>query len=132
MHTATLKVWDLLNNSSQKSIEFIVEEESIIRTDKVTITPALAKEKAEVKITHDMPQTVQTYSFIIYNSLGQIVREEQPTQTRIDQDYTWEWDLKDNNGKRVAEGAYLVRVEHETAEGEHYGLTQKMIVASEK
>ena len=131
-YTATLKVWDLLNNSSQKSIEFVVEEESIIRTDKVTITPAVAKEKAEVKITHDMPQTVQTYSFIIYNSLGKIVREEQPTQTRIDQDYTWEWDLKDSNGRRVPEGAYLVRVEHETAEGDHYGLTQKMIVTSEK
>ncbi len=132
IYTATLKIWDLLNNSSQKSIEFVVEEESIIRTDKLTITPSVAKEKALVKVTHDMPYTVQTYRFIVYNSLGKIVKETKSEPNRLEQGYTWEWDLKDNNGQRVPVGAYLVRVEHETSEGDHYGLTQKMIVTSEK
>ena len=84
-YTATIKVWDLLNNSSQKSIEFIVDDETDIRTDKVLITPSLAKEKAEIKVIHDMPNTVQTYSILIYNSLGEIIRETQPVQGRIEQ-----------------------------------------------
>ena len=131
-YTATLKAWDLLNNSSQKSIEFVVDYDNDIRTDKVTITPSFAKENAQINVFHDMPNTVQNYTFIIYNSLGKIIRETTPTQERIEKSYTWEWDLKDNKGTRVPAGTYLVRVEHENEEGEHHGLTQKMIVLPEK
>ena len=131
-YTATLKAWDLLNNSSQKSIEFVVEEDVAIRTDKIVITPSIATEKAVVKITHDAPQTVQTYQFIVYNCLGKVVKETKPEQARLEQDYTWEWDLRDNNGQKVPEGSYLIRVVHETEDGDYYGLTQKMIVGTEK
>lgn len=131
-YTATLKIWDLLNNSSQKSIEFFVDKEIEIRTDKVTIMPACAQEKATIKVTHDMPLTIQKYRFVIYNSIGIIVQETEMAQERISQDHTWEWNLENTNGQRVPKGTYLVRVEYETKDGDYIGLTQKMIVASEK
>ena len=131
-YNATLKVWDLLNNSSQKSIEFIVGKEAAVRTNEVTIVPSVAQESALITINHDLPLTIQNYRFIVYNKLGIIMRETPTTQERIDQNHTWEWDLKDNNGQRVPGGVYLVRVEYETEDGEYYGLTQKMIVTARK
>lgn len=131
-YTATLKAWDLLNNSSQKSIEFIVDKEAVIRTDNVKIEPAIASEKAVIKITHDRPLTVQKYRLLIYNYLGKVVRETETTQKRVEQDFTWEWDLKNANGQIVPTGSYLVRIEFETEDGGLYGLTQKMIVSPEK
>ncbi len=130
-YTATLKVWDLKNNSSQKTIKFVVDDETFIRTDNIQIVPMVSNGEVTIKVNHDMPQTVQSYRFKIINCLGVTIRETQVSTERIAQGLTWVWNLEDNNSKKAKEGVYLVRVEFDTNDGETYGKTEKIVVPKE-
>lgn len=128
-YTATLKVWDLLNNSSQKTLEFVVEDKTFIRSYDIQITPIVNNGEVTFKVSHDMPNTVQSYKFSIINALGVILKETEISTGRIDQGLSWTWNLEDCNNRKVNNGVYMVKVEFETNDGETYGKTEKMVIS---
>lgn len=127
-YTIQLKAWDLLNNSSEKSLDFIVDEKEPIRIHNIDIYPSMASEEATIKISHDRPQSVSSYRIRIYNIMGVEVYSSELYNERIEKDLKWIWDLNDNKGKRVDSGIYLIRAEFETEEDGIIGLAKKMMV----
>lgn len=131
-HTISLRVWDLLNNSTQKEISFFVDKELPIETHKMDISYAADKDVAIVTIMHDRAQSVASHKIIIYNSEGKVILETFQTTERLGKDLSWEWNYCGNNGNRVSNGLYIIRVEFETDEGDFYGLSQKILVNTRK
>lgn len=131
-HTLTLRAWDLLNNSTQKEISFVVDKELPIQTCKLKISIAEGKDEAIATIMHDRAQEVTSFKIIIYNSEGKVILETPQTTERLSQDLTWEWNLCGNNGNRVCNGLYIIRAEFETQDGDYFGLSEKMLLNTQK
>lgn len=129
-HTISLRVWDLLNNSTQKEITFFVDNEAPIQANKMEIS--CAADKALVTIMHDRAQEVYSFKIIVYNSEGKIMRETSPITERLNKDITWEWDLCGDNGNRLNNGLYIIRAEFETEDGDSFGLSEKMLLNTKK
>ncbi len=127
-YTIHFKAWDLLNNSSEKSLDFIVDETLPIQIHNIEIFPNIASEEATISIIHDRPLTVSSYRIRIFNVIGTEVYHSELFTERIGQDLKWNWDLSDNKGHTVDNGIYLIRVEFETEEDGVIGLAKKIMV----
>jgi hypothetical protein len=118
-HTLTLKAWDYLNNSSEKTISFYVEEDGqFVLTDLINYpNPFLF----DTKITagHNRPDSDLEIAINIYSLDGRIVRT---ITTKIQSTgYALPpvtWDGCNENGSRVGRGIYPYSVTVTTREGE--------------
>lgn len=131
-YNVKLKVWDLLNNSSEKSISFVVDEKEPIRVHSIDIFPSVAKEEATINISHDRPLTVKSYRIRVISYSGAEMLSTSLTTERLSQQTSWTWDLTDNRGVKVTNGLYLIRVEFETEDGKINALSDKIIVRSDR
>ncbi len=131
-HKLSLKVWDLLNNSTQKDITFFVDDELPIQTHGIKINYSLVKDEAIVNITHDRSQEVVSYKILIFNSEGKLMKETPKKTERLEKELTWKWNLCGDNGNRLNNGMYIIRVEFETQEGDRFGLSEKMLLNTKK
>lgn len=131
-YTIKLKAWDLLNNSSEQKLDFVVDSKEPIRIHNIEIIPSVATEETTVKVTHDRPLTVSSYRVRIFNTSGVEVYATDFTTERISQDFQWKWDLKNTKGREVQSGIYLIRVEFETEDEGIIGMSGKVIVVKNR
>lgn len=127
-YTIKLKAWDLLNNSSEKSIDFVVDETEPIRIHRMEIFPNVASDEATIRISHDRPNMVYAYRVRIFNMTGTEVYHTDFKQERLQPNMEWTWDLTNNKKEKVENGIYLIRAEFETEDGEIIGLSEKVMV----
>ena len=69
-YTLTLKAWDLLNNSSEKTIRFKVVNGLTPSIFTVSNYPNPAKDGTTILVSHDRPETVLKTKVKIFNLAG--------------------------------------------------------------
>ncbi|MEI8085367.1 MAG: type IX secretion system sortase PorU [Paludibacter sp.] len=125
-HTLTFRVWDLLNNSSTKTIEFEVVKGLTPVVFSVSNYPNPVKSKTKIIIKHDRPDTVLSTSVEIFDLTGRKIWSfSQSSADNI------EWNLTASDGIKVKTGIYLYRVNVKTANSDVYSKTNKMIVVEQ-
>ncbi len=121
-HTLTFKVWDLLNNSSTASLDFVVEENPnpIIFSLQSYPNPVGANAEVSVRIEHDSPDQLLQCIFLLYDMTGQLI---------------WEYEQSGADtirfvpaAKGMHSGIYFYRVRIKTDTSEYTSKTSKMIV----
>lgn len=128
-HTFTVKAWDNYNNSSEETIEFIVEENGrFILRNLVNYPNPVTKGttfSGEINRTDGYIDVVIN----IYNLNGKIIKS---INTKLPSTgYTLppiEWDGTADNGGRVARGLYLYVVNLTTEDGESTRESGRMII----
>jgi len=147
-YTLTFKVWDLLNNSTTKQIEFKVVKGLPVKIEEIVAWPNPATEYVHFRIQHDRPEAVLECIARVYDLSGQLVYESNGKDFNIVctdsrhlanefvednphknlQYLSLDWDLRTSSGRRIPSGIYIYRIEIRTPGGDYVGKSQKLIV----
>lgn len=118
-HILTLKAWDNFNNSSQESIQFIVEPEGKFILKDVINYPNPVISDTRFSADHNRPDSKLEITVSIIDMSGRIVKkikeETFSTGYRLS---PISWDGNTDNGERVGKGMYIYSVSVRTDKGE--------------
>lgn len=129
-HTLTIKVWDVFNNSSEKSVVFNVV--TGLKPDLYDIyTDANpASVSANFYVKHNRPDAVLTIRLEIYDLLGRMVWSTTQTgRSDLNTSFPISWDLTDMSGHRVPRGIYVYRASVST-DGEREATKSRKIAVT--
>lgn len=104
-HSVSLRVWDLLNNSTVKTLDFEVVKGLEPEIFNIYNYPNPVKSYTKFVVEHDRPETVLNATVDIYDLSGRKVWTfNQSTLDEIT------WDMNDIYGQRLKSGVYLYRI----------------------
>lgn len=129
LHTITLKVWDVFNNSADGYIEFNVVLSDRFRIDELMNYPNPFRTGTQFVFSHNQAEGDLQVKLVIFNLDGQVVRTF--NENIIPAGYRTEvlyWDGRDESGSYVANGLYFYRIEVTNESGDAAGKTAKLIM----
>lgn len=106
-HTLTLKAWDLENNSSQKTIEFFVDESANILLTNVINYPNPFSNETHFGFTNNKTGEILQVNINIFDMNGRFIRNlENKVNTESNNQSSLTWDGRDYNGSPLPAGFY--------------------------
>ena len=128
-HTMTLKAWDILNNSSEASIDFVVTSSAILAISHVLNYPNPFTTYTEFWFEHNQPccgLEVQIQIFTITGKLAKTINQSVNTSGfRAD---PIQWDGTDDYGDPLARGVYIYRVRIKNSDGQYAEKSEKLVI----
>ena len=131
-HTLRLRVWDVYNNVSEKTISFNVVKGLAPEIVDVYCAANPASVETSFYVKHNRPDAVVTVTIEVYDLLGRRVwsttqsgRSDMYTSTPVT------WDLTDAGGRRVPRGIYVYRATISTDGIKEATKAKKLAVAGE-
>ena len=109
-HTLRLRVWDVYNNSSERTISFTVAKGLKPEIHEVYCTSNPASTSTTFYVKHNRPDAILTVGIEVYDLMGRKVWSTR--QSGVSDTYTSfpvTWDLRDSGGRRVPRGIYVYR-----------------------
>lgn len=111
MHTLTFKVWDVNNNSSERKIEFNVQEKKEIALDHVLNYPNPFTTHTEFFFEHNQVCSALETQIEIFTVTGRLVKTiNEMVETRGFRTNGIVWDGRDDFGDQLAKGVYVYRI----------------------
>ncbi len=124
-HTVTLKVWDVLNNSSEATVEFVVTSDFNI--SEVKCYPNPATDYVYLSATHNLPDELFTATIELFDRSGKrITSIEKQLPSDGAQTVPIKWQTSDS-GVVLTPGIYLVRFSLTSQKGYTGARTGKFI-----
>jgi len=128
-HNLSIKVWDVNNNSSSSSINFVVKSKEAPLLAHVLNYPNPFSTKTEFMFEHNQSCSsldVQVQIFTVSGRLVKTISQEVPTAGfRVDGIF---WDGRDDFGDELARGTYLYRLSIQTPDGSYAEQTEKLVI----
>jgi hypothetical protein len=123
-HTLSLRAWDLLNNSSTKTVEFEVVKGLAPEIFTLYNYPNPVRGgSTRIVVNHDRPETVLNTLIDVFDLSGRLVWSfSQPNADDI------VWDLAGSDGVRVKGGLYIYRVTVQSNNSEAVSKSNKLLV----
>lgn len=128
-HSITVKAWDNFNNSSEKSILFLVETDGKIILKNLMNYPNPFFSETRIIAEHNRPDAefdVTINIFSLNGRLIKIIRTQVPSTGFVLPPVIW--DGNDDGGKRVGKGLYPYTVIVKTGNGETARASGRMII----
>jgi hypothetical protein len=129
-YTVTVKIWDIHNNSSESSLNFVVTESEEMLMEQLYNFPNPFFESTWFNIEHNRPDSKLRLVLSIYNMSGTLVRViDQQVESpgyRLD---PIEWDGTSSGGARMGGGIYVYKATLSTSDGEMVSSSGKLIIA---
>ena len=130
-HTLTFRAWDIYNNSSTSTLDFIVGN-SAPKLFEVESTANPASTTTSFRIIHDRIGSAMDITIDIYDMAGRKLWSKHQQETPSSSTIMVDWDLTTTGGSRIGTGVYLYRVKMATSEGEFSSRTKKLVILSNK
>ncbi len=132
LHSLRLRVWDVYNNVSEKTITFNVKNGLKPDIADIYCTGNPASVETSFYVKHNRPDAVVTVTIEVYDLMGRLVwktsqtgRSDMYTSTPVT------WDLHDSGGRRVPRGIYVYRATISTDGVTEATKAKKLAVTSE-
>ena len=128
-HSLTVKAWDNFNNSSEKSIIFLVENGGKFMLKNLINYPNPVVNGTSIRAEHNRPESELSVIISIFNLNGKIIR--MITANFMSTGYALPpviWDGNDERGMRVGRGMYPYSVVVTTGSGETSRASGRMII----
>ena len=113
-HTLTLKAWDVYNNSSEQTIEFVVERAKEIEIAHVLNYPNPFTTRTEFWFQHNQPSRlldvrvqIFTVSGKLIKTIDRLVQTEGYTQHQVNPIV---WNGRDDFGDKLGRGVYIYKL----------------------
>lgn len=112
LHTLTIKAWDLQNNSSEKTIEFIVDDAAEIKLSQVLNYPNPFYDNTRFEFMDNKNGSVLETVIRIYDLQGDFIVELLGNSSNgINLPGPIYWDGRNSSGDMIAPGVYIYTVE---------------------
>ncbi|MEO8761365.1 MAG: type IX secretion system sortase PorU [Bacteroidia bacterium] len=128
-HSLTLKAWDVLDNSSLSSTDFVVATNSAMALTHVLNYPNPFTTATKFFVEHNQACDVLNVEVQIYTITGKVVKTI--LQTVQNQGFRTEgisWDGRDDFGDKLARGVYIYKVLVKNSEGSHAQKIEKLVI----
>ena len=128
-HTLTLKAWDNFNNSSEKSIIFLVENGEKFILKNLLNYPNPFIERTKISAEHNRPDELFDVIVTIFSMNGVVIRILRTSVPATGYQLTpIEWDGNTSGGQRAGRGVYPYRLTITTGNGETSTISGRMII----
>lgn len=128
-HSVTLRAWDNYNNSTEKSLEFVVGDENHFILRNLVNYPNPFTNSTRIIAEHNRPDELLNITIEIFSTAGELIRiireSSFSTGYRL---YPLEWDGRSEGGARAGKGLYPYRVTIVDGDGETATITGRMII----
>ena len=129
VHSVVFKAWDINNNSSESTTEFVVSSSAGLALDHVLNYPNPFTTYTQFMFEHNRPCTGMAIQVHIYTVSGKLVKTIDAYQVCEGfRNTAISWDGKDDFGDQLAKGVYVYRLVIRTAEGETAQKTEKLVL----
>ena len=131
-HLLRLRVWDVYNNMSERTVSFNVVKGLKPDIYEVYSTNNPARYETTFYVKHNRPDAVLTMGIEVYDLMGRLVWRTR--QNGVSDSYTSfpvTWDLRDLGGRRVPRGIYVYRAILSTDGIQEATKSKKLAVTSE-
>ncbi len=110
-HRLKVKAWDVLNNSSEAILEFIVENDEELQLSHVLNYPNPFTTRTQFWFEHNKPGLDLQVRIQIFTVTGRVIKTFQKTINTIgNRSSELEWDGRDEYGDKVGKGVYLFKL----------------------
>lgn len=128
-HTLTLKVWDVNNNSSEATIDFVVKKQEALALDHVLNYPNPFTTHTEFYFEHNQCCSALEAQIQIFTVSGRLVKTiNQPVNTVGYRSEGIAWDGLDDFGDQLAKGVYVYRLMVRAADGGSAEKLEKLVI----
>lgn len=128
-HTLTLKAWDILNNSSETTIDFVVASSAGLALTHVLNYPNPFTTHTEFWFEHNQPCCGLDVQIQIFTITGRLVKTiNQNVNTNGFRADPIEWDGKDDYGSPLARGVYIYRLRVKNSDGQYAEKSEKLVL----
>ena len=129
-HTLNLKAWDVVDNSSNNTIDFVVAQNAQMALSHVLNYPNPFSNATKFYVEHNQPCQYLNVEIEIFTITGKVVKTI--SQTVENQGFRTDginWDGKDNYGDKLARGVYIYKViVKNTEEGSKAEKIEKLVI----
>ena len=125
-HTLTFRIWDLLNNSTTKSMDFEVVKSLKPIVFSVSNYPNPVVESTRFMVKNENPESVISTSIEVQDLSGRKLWTSSPQNNSE----LITWNLMTNNGQKVKPGIYVYRVIVKTKQNDVFTKTNKMLIVA--
>lgn len=128
-HTLTFKVWDVNNNSTEATLDFVVAEKKDITLDHVLNYPNPFTTRTEFFFEHNQVLEQLEAQIQIFTVSGKLVKTiNQLVNTRGFRSEGILWDGRDDFGDQIAKGVYVYQLTVRTQDGDVAKKTEKLVL----
>ncbi len=129
LHTLNVKIWDVFNNSSEKTITFRVIDSKNLVLENVYNYPNPITDLTYFQFEHNMPDKDLVVKIDIFDLSGRLVRTLQENSYATGyRSEPIEWDGTDLYGNKLPRGIYPYRVSVDNSNGEHAERFEKLMI----
>lgn len=128
-HTLKIKVWDILNNSTEANTEFVVAESAELALKHVFNYPNPFTTNTAFYFEHNMPCEPLDVQVAIYTVTGKLIKTINKTTTCEGfRSENIAWDGRDDFGDKIGKGVYVYRLKVNTSDGLTASKTEKLVL----
>lgn len=128
-HTATFKVWDVNNNSSEQTLEFTVVEEEELGISHLLNYPNPFTTNTDFYFEHNQVCNSLDVKIEIFTVSGKLVKTILENVNSISfRSEPINWDGRDEYGDKLARGVYVYRLTIETPDGKKAEKLEKLVI----
>jgi len=110
-HTVKVRAWDIFNNPSEASLDFVVKSDEKLELERVLNYPNPFTTKTAFYFEHNQPMETFDILVHIYTVSGKLVRTLSETQfLEGNRSNGIIWDGRDDFGDKIGRGVYLYRL----------------------
>ncbi len=128
-HTIKIKAWDVLNNSNEKILEFVVAADEELTISHVLNYPNPFTTHTNFWFEHNKPGVDLNINLQVFTLTGKIIKRIQKTiNTTGNRSSELEWDGKDDFGDKVGRGVYLYKLSVSSPGGSKKEKIEKLVI----
>jgi len=128
-HTIELKVWDIHNNSSKSSIQFVVASSAEMALEQLFNYPNPITDYTTFSFEHNQSDQNLDITIDIYSINGSfITRLEKTMFANSYRNNDIVWDVTDESGNRIMKGIYIYKIVVRSEQGQEAHKTSKLVV----
>lgn len=132
IHTAELKIWDVLNNATDTVFSFEVVEGLKPKLYELTASPSPARETVTFYLHHNRPESTVKMTILVYDMTGRLQwKGEGQGVSGYGTPLTMEWNLQNGSGSRLRSGIYIYRAAISTDNSKEATDAKKLIILAQ-
>ncbi len=131
-HSLTFRAWDALNNTSQTSLNFVVNNGLATNILRLMASQNPATTSTNFIVSYDLPGSECDFIFEVFDFSGRRIWMHEETATGEGGIFSVTWNLTNGAGTKVGTGVYLYRCLIKCGESKWTSKTQKILVRNNK